>query len=302
MEQEVKTPAESREVAVSVDSHLRLAAELLKSGFLPTAIRTPQQALAIILSGKELGIGPMESLRQINIIQGKPTMSAQLMLALGYRRVKGFSCNVTTSTDKECVAEFRREGNVVYTSRFSTEDAKAMQLIGKDNWNKQPATMLRWRCISAGLRVVCPDAIAGLYTPEELNPDIKVDFETGEVVQGQPPARELMEATVVAAQVLKPVKVEYIDQAGAITEITQEVKKEVAAKAKPSRGPSKKPSLRVSREQIDVLDSYTVKEQLKPLGFQWNAEIGAWSAPFSEALLDSVCAVIGANASDYMTF
>lgn len=56
--------------------------DLVKSGFLPQAIKTPEQGMAVILAGKELGIPPMLAMRKINIIKGSPTISPELMLAL----------------------------------------------------------------------------------------------------------------------------------------------------------------------------------------------------------------------------
>ena len=57
-----------------------LANTLLKSKFLPTAYTTPEQVLTVMLKGAELNIPPMEALSGIHIIQGKPTVSPQLML------------------------------------------------------------------------------------------------------------------------------------------------------------------------------------------------------------------------------
>ena len=154
---------------------------LINSGFLPQAIKTPAQAVAIMLTGRELGIPTMQALRQINVIQGKPTMAAELMLALAYQRIPGFRYAVVKSTAQECVCQFERPGHKPYQHTFTLADAAALGLSGKQNWHTQPATMLRWRCISSGLRLVAPDAIAGVYTPEELMPDAKVNFETGVV-------------------------------------------------------------------------------------------------------------------------
>src|SRR4030095_13742063 len=62
---------------------IRQQAEVLvKTGFLPQSIKTPEQAMAIILTGREWGIGAMAALNTINVIQGKPTISPQLMLGL----------------------------------------------------------------------------------------------------------------------------------------------------------------------------------------------------------------------------
>src|SRR5439155_15626863 len=60
---------------------MALAQTLLQTGFLPQAIRTPGQALAIILTGQEMKLGPMQSLRSIGIINGKPVLAADLQLA-----------------------------------------------------------------------------------------------------------------------------------------------------------------------------------------------------------------------------
>lgn len=158
---------------------LKLGDRLVKSGFLPTAIKTGEQALAIMLTGRELGIPAMQALRQIHIIQGKPTISPELMLSMAYQKIKGFRHFVIESTEEKCTIEFERAGNKPYQHTFTIKDAMGLGLKGKDNWLKQPGTMLRWRCISAGLRIYCPDAILGTYTPEEFNAE--VDTETGEI-------------------------------------------------------------------------------------------------------------------------
>src|SRR5512141_675156 len=62
-----------------------LANTLLKSGFLPGAFKTPEQVIAVMLKGQELGIPAMEALNSINVVNGKPTVSPQLMLALARR-------------------------------------------------------------------------------------------------------------------------------------------------------------------------------------------------------------------------
>src|SRR3989338_37405 len=158
---------------------------LLKSGFLPAAIRTKEQAAAIILTGQELDMPPMLSLREVNVIQGKPTLSAQLMLTLAYTRIPGFRMNVIDSTDTRCVMEFIRPGQKPYQHEFTSQDAESFKLLDKDNWKKQRKTMLRWRCAASGLRVTAPYAIAGFYTAEEINPDLEVNYQTGGLAEGQ---------------------------------------------------------------------------------------------------------------------
>ena len=180
---------------------------LLKSGFLPAAIRTKEQAAAIILTGQELDLPPMLSLREVNVIQGKPTLSAQLMLTLAYTRIPGFKANVIESTDTRCLVEFIRPGQKAYQHEFTMQDAEALKLLEKDNWKKQRKTMIRWRCISSGLRITAPDAIAGFYTAEEINPDLQVNYQTGGLAEGQ-----VVEATPTASNLADELMPKRMDQ------------------------------------------------------------------------------------------
>ena len=61
---------------------VKLAQILVASRLLPRAISTPEAAVTVIMAGRELGLTAMQSLRSIHIIEGKPTMSADLMVAL----------------------------------------------------------------------------------------------------------------------------------------------------------------------------------------------------------------------------
>lgn len=153
------------------DMH-KMSVLLVKSGFLPQAIKTPEQALTIMLTGKELGLGFMESLRSINVVQGKPCMSAQLLLGLCYRTGQVEKASFKEETALKCVFILQRKGSPEYVSTFTIEDAKRMNLAGKDNWVKQPTTMLKWRAVSAACRIVFPDAISGVYTPEEIQDNL----------------------------------------------------------------------------------------------------------------------------------
>lgn len=147
------------------------ASVFVQSGFLPYSIKSPEQALTIIAMGRALGIQPIVALNQINVIQGKPTIAPQLMLAL--IRKSGELQDMKVEDDgATCTVTMTRKGESAHIETFSMEDAKSMQLAGKDNWQKQPKTMRKWRCIAAACRIVFPDVIWGMYTPEEMNPDL----------------------------------------------------------------------------------------------------------------------------------
>src|SRR5262245_55822875 len=162
------------------------AAILIKTGFLPKSITTAEQAVAIVLTGRELGIGMMAALNNINVIQGKPTVNPQMMLALINRSGQLEDMAIETGKDG-ATCTIKRRGRTPYTARFGPAEARAMGLDGKDNYKKQPATMYQWRAVAAAARVTFPDVLNGLYTPEEMGAD--TDAETGEIIEA--PAVEI---------------------------------------------------------------------------------------------------------------
>lgn len=154
-----------------------MATMLVKTSFLPQAIKTPEQALAIMLTGREIGVGTMASLNQISVIQGKPTVSPQLMLALSNRSGQLADVRYDQSADGGITCTMKRKGRTEHSETFGPKEASAMQLSGKDNYKKQAATMYKWRAVAACARVVFPDVILGLYTPDEMGADVNDDGE-----------------------------------------------------------------------------------------------------------------------------
>lgn len=143
------------------------AETLVKSGFLPVAINTPEKALAIMQKGKELGIPPMEAMSSINVIQGKPSVSPQLMLALA-RRTKELEDLKMDITPQRATVTIKRKGQSEYKTEFGIKEATDLGLMTKDNYKKQAGTMFGWRALAANLRITFPDAIGGLYLVEEM--------------------------------------------------------------------------------------------------------------------------------------
>lgn len=146
------------------------AVKAFKSGLFPH-INTPEQMAVIIQTGKELGLGAMESLRGINLIQGKIALSSEAMLGLFLKRVKGARVKWLTpkeKEEKECEAEFSRDGAEPQKFHFDEGDAKRAGLLTKSNWQKYPKAQYRARTISAAIRAYAPDALLGAYTEEEL--------------------------------------------------------------------------------------------------------------------------------------
>ncbi len=163
------------------DSLMRQAEVLFKSGFCPVALKTPEAVVAVILTGRELGIGPMLALRSIYMQNGKPCLMANLIAALIRRDGHAYSADMLTDT--ECKITFTRKGGQVYSHAFTLADAQKAELTGGSNahsWKHYPKAMLFSRCISAGARIIVPEVIAGLYTAEELDVPVTVT-EDGEM-------------------------------------------------------------------------------------------------------------------------
>lgn len=153
----------------SIQSALALAKVLVASRLLPRSITTTEQAFTIMAAGKELGLTSMQALRSIHIIEGKPSLSADLMVALVKRSPTCRYFRLVKSDDKIATYETLREGEPAPTVlSFTSDDALTAGLLGKDNWKKYRPAMLRARCIAALARAVYPDLVLGVYESDEL--------------------------------------------------------------------------------------------------------------------------------------
>lgn len=153
-----------------------LCTQLVGTGFLPKAIQAPGQAVAVILAGKDLGLSAMQSLRGLNIIEGKIGLNADMMLALLIRG--GVRHQWIESNEKVATLKVERPGFEPLTYSYSMEMAERAGLTkasprtgAASNFTKHPAAMLRARCVSAVARAYAPDLAMGIYLPEELSGD-----------------------------------------------------------------------------------------------------------------------------------
>lgn len=150
------------------------AARLLhKCGFFPDSCRNPEAAFVILCKGRELGLPMMQAATEICIVKGKVQLSAALMVALVLRSgaAEYFKCTETTPT--RAVYETKRRGYDPQSLAWTIEDAQRAGLIrrgekGPSAWEAHPAAMLRARASSALARMVYPDILVGVYTPDEI--------------------------------------------------------------------------------------------------------------------------------------
>jgi hypothetical protein len=183
----------------SIEEAKSLAQTLAGAHTLPDALKQkPADILAIVLTGAELGLAPMQAIRGVQIISGKPTLSADTMGALVKRRADVCEYLVLKHSDAtRAVYEAKRKGDPSPTTMaFTIEDAQRAGLVKPNGmYSRYPAQMLRARCLSAICRAVFPDLCLGLYDPEEL--------ETNGSPPTPPPERDV---TPPPAQSVQPPK------------------------------------------------------------------------------------------------
>ena len=150
---------------------MNTAITLSKSTIVPMHFRgKPEDIFACIMLGSELGFKPMMSLNSIVMIQGNATLKAQTVLATVKARCPKAIIEISVDENKKQVEVFAKRDldDPGYGSMWNMEKAKLMLLDKKDNWIKQPMTMLRWRAVSEALRMVFADILMGIYSSEEI--------------------------------------------------------------------------------------------------------------------------------------
>lgn len=159
---------------------LGLAHHFANSGYFNDA-RKVSQAVVKTVFGEELGIGIGASMQGIHIIEGKPSLGANLLGTL-VKRSERYDYKPQEITDKLAKIEFFVDGESAGFSEFTIEQAQRAGLVrDKSGWVKYPEAMLFARALSQGVRWFCPDITAGTpaYTPEELGAEVD---ESGEPV------------------------------------------------------------------------------------------------------------------------
>ena len=143
-------------------------------------MQTADQALALMIVAQAEGRHPGSVAAEYHIIQGRPSLKSDAMLARFQQA--GGKVAWADYTDTSVSAVFTHEAGGSVKIEWTMERAKKAGLTGKDNWTKYPRQMLRARVISEGVRTCFPAVCVGIYTPEEVS-----DFEPAIPKRGRPP-------------------------------------------------------------------------------------------------------------------
>ena len=154
-------------------SELKEYAEVMSlSGIIPKDFQgKPANILVAIQWGSEIGLKPLQALQNIAVINGKPAIYGDSMLALVKAHKNFAGCSEWFENDT-AYCEIKRllpTGDIESTKRsFSVAEAKEANLLGKPGpWKSYRNRMLQMRARGFAIRDAFPDAIKGLITSEE---------------------------------------------------------------------------------------------------------------------------------------
>ena len=162
----------------------RMANAIAKSGLF--GMKDPVAVLALMAVAQAEGRHPASVAKDYHIIQNRPALKADAMLARF--QSAGGKVEWTKYTDAEVTGVFSHPQGGTLAVSWTLAQAKAIGLATKDNWRLYPRAMLRARVISEGIRSVYPGVIVGEYTPEEVG-DFK-EVRAAEIID-VPPAPQI---------------------------------------------------------------------------------------------------------------
>ncbi len=158
----------------------KMAMAFAKSGLF--GLKTPEQAIALMLIAQADGQHPAASARDYDIVNNRPAKKSEAILRDFLRA--GGTVQWHELSDTMAKATFSHSSTGKVTIDWDMKRAKQAGLAERDMYKKYPRAMLRSRCVSEGIKATYPAATGGMYTPEEAA-DI-VDVTPSEVVDAGP--------------------------------------------------------------------------------------------------------------------
>jgi hypothetical protein len=151
---------------------MKFAEQISRSNLVPKQFQGKPADVYLAMSwGKELGISPIQALQNIAVINGKPSIYGDTMMALCRKHPEFEDIKETISGDgaaRTAVCEIKRRGQSWYKTQFSMRDAANAGLLNRPGpWKAYPDRMLKMRARGFALRDVFADALGGVITREE---------------------------------------------------------------------------------------------------------------------------------------
>ncbi|MFW9594501.1 MAG: recombinase RecT [Macromonas sp.] len=152
----------------SLQEAMDFANMLSKSNLVPKDYQgNPSNCIIAMQWGFEIGLQPLQAMQSIAVINGRPAIWGDAMLALV--RGSGLLEYIHEEpTDDGCTVRIKRKGEPEAERTFTKEDAKKAGLSGKQGpWTQYPKRMMQLRARAFALRDVFPDVLRGVFIAEE---------------------------------------------------------------------------------------------------------------------------------------
>ena len=175
----------------SLNEALQFADMLSKSNMVPKDYQgNPANCIIAMQWGMEIGLQPLQAMQNIAVINGRPAIWGDAMLAIV--RGSGLLERITEEpTDTGCTCAVKRKGEPEVVRTFTLEDAKRAGLAGKQGpWQQHPKRMMQMRARAFALRDVFPDVLRGVHIAE--------------IAQDEPAERDMGAAEDVTPQKTAP--------------------------------------------------------------------------------------------------
>ena len=157
---------------------MQFAETMAVSAFCPKAFQhKPADIVVAVQWASEVGLAPLAAMQNMAVINGKPSLYGDGMMALITGHPEYVSHKEWREGDEAfCTIVRMRFGEKVETTRsFSLADAKLAGLTSKGSWRSYPKRMLQMRARGFAARDAFPDALSGVIIKEEAQ-----DYPTGE--------------------------------------------------------------------------------------------------------------------------
>ena len=151
----------------------QFAADAASSRMFPQ-IATAEQAVIVIAWGQNLGVPAVIALSQAYVVHGRVGWGAQFIAGLVKTSPSCEKFYVSETDDKHATVVYKRQGEPEgrYTFTFDMAERRGLTRATRSGepsmWAKIPATMCRWAAMRECARMVWPDVVTGVYTPDEI--------------------------------------------------------------------------------------------------------------------------------------
>lgn len=156
---------------------MQFAEMMASSAFVPKQFQgKPADILVACQWASEVGLAPFAAMQNMAVINGKPSLYGDGMMALITGHPEYVSHKEWREGDEAfCTIVRMRFGEKVETTRsFSMGQAKRAGLLGKSTWRQYTERMLQMRARGFAARDSFPDALSGVIIKEEAD-----DYPTG---------------------------------------------------------------------------------------------------------------------------